>query len=100
MKSSEKQHLKKLLDQIKPQEPAANFEQLIHQDWQRTIAYDESTHRLSEVLTVARLNPKLLTFLVIVAITGSVLLGQHLMSPQDDDLHRIDALSELSLSTI
>ena len=101
MRSIDKKHLKKVFDQIEAQEPSAHFEQRIYQDWQRVVANAERPiYRLSEVLVLAKLHHKLVIFMAIVAITASVLLGQHVLGSQDEDLHRIDALSELSLSTI
>jgi hypothetical protein len=46
------------------------------------------------------LHPRLVALIAIVIITASVLLGQHLLTSPEEELHRIDALSELSLSTI
>jgi len=101
MRSNDKQHLKRVLDQIKVQGPSTHFEQRIYQDWQRTVSnVEQPTHRLSEALVLARLHPRIVGLIAIVAITASVLLGQHLLMSQDEELHRIDALSELSLSTI
>ena len=101
MRANDKKHLKKVLDRIEVQEPSTQFEQRIYQDWQRTVAKTEKpNHGLSEVLVLARLHPKLAALMAFVVIAGSVLLGQHLIASQDDELHRIDALSELSLSTI
>ena len=101
MRASDKKHLKKVLDQIEVQEPSTHFEQRIYQDWQRTVAKTEKpNHGLSEVLVLARLHSKIAALIAFVVIAASVLLGQHLIASQDDELHRIDALSELSLSTI
>jgi len=101
MRSNDKQHLKKVLDQIKAQDPSTHFEQRIYQDWQRMLSNtDQPTHRLSEALVLVKLHPKIIGLIAIVAITASVLLGQHFLMSQDEELHRIDALSELSLSTI
>jgi len=101
MRSKDKQHLKKVLDQIKAQDPSTHFEQRIYQDWQRTVSnVEQPTYRLSEALALARLHPKIVGLIAVVVITASVLLGQHLLTSQDEELHRIDALSELSLSTI
>ena len=101
MRANDKKHLKKVLDQIEVQESSTHFEQRIYQDWQRTVAKTEKpNHGLFEVLVLARLHPKLAALMAFVVIAGSVLLGQHLIASQDDELHRIDALSELSLSTI
>ena len=101
MRSNDKKHLKRVLDQIKVQGPSTHFEQRIYQDWQRTVSnVEQPTHRLSEALVLARLHPRIVGLIAIVAITASVLLGQHLLMSQYEELHRIDALSELSLSTI
>ena len=101
MRANDKKHLKKALDQIEVQEPSIHFEQRIYQDWQRTVAKTEKpNHGLSEVLVLARLHSKIAALIAFVVIAASVLLGQHLIASQDDELHRIDALSELSLSTI
>jgi hypothetical protein len=101
MRVNDKKHLKKVLDQIEVQEPSTHFEQRIYQDWQRVVLkVDRPTHRFTEVLALARLHPRLAALIAMVVITGSVLLGQHLLTNQDEELHRIDALSELSLSTI
>ena len=101
MRSKDKQHLKKVLDQIKAQDPSTHFEQRIYQDWQRTVSnVEQPTYRLSEALALARLHPKIVGLIAVVFITASVLLGQHLLISQDEELHRIDALSELSLSTL
>jgi hypothetical protein len=101
MRSNDKKHLKKMLDQIKVQEASTHLEQRIYQGWQRAVANkDQSTFRLSEVLTLAKLHPRLVGLIAIVVISASVLLGQHLLGSQDEDLHQIDALSELSLSTL
>ena len=101
MRSNDKKHLKRVLDQIKVQGPSTHFEQRIYQDWQRTVSnVEQPTHRLSEALVLARLHPRIVGLIAIVAITASVLLGQHWSSFEDEELHRIDALSELSLSTL
>jgi|GEM_PF-430455 len=102
MRSNEKKQLKKIFDQIEVQNPSIHFEQRIYQDWQRVVAKAEKpNHRFSEVLVHAKVHPRMVVFLVIVAIAASILLAQHLLiSSQDDELRRIDALSELSLSTI
>ena len=101
MRSIDKRHLKKVFDQLEVQEPSTHFEQRIYQDWKKVVVNTEKPiYRLSEVLALAKLHHKLVIFTVIVAISASVLLGQHLLGSQDEDLHRIDALSELSLSTI
>ena len=101
MRANDKKHLKKVLDQIEVQESSTHFEQRIYQDWQRTVAKTEKpNHGLSEVLALARMHPKLTALIAFVVIAASILLGQHLIASQDDELHRIDALSELSLSTI
>ncbi len=101
MRSNDKKHLMKVLDQIEVQEPTTNFEQRIYQDWQRTVSkVDRPTHQFSEVLVLARLHPKFVALIGIAVIIASLLLGQHLLTSQDEELHRIDALSELSLSTI
>lgn len=101
MRANDKKHLKKVLDRIEVQEPSTQFEQRIYQDWQRAVSKgDQPTDRFSEVLVLARLHPRLVTLIAIVIITISVLLGQHLLTSPEEELHRIDALSELSLSTI
>ena len=101
MRANDKKHLKKVLDQIEVQESSTHFEQRIYQDWQRTVSnMEQPTYRLSEALALARLHPKIVGLIAVVVITASVLLGQHLLTSQDEELHRIDALSELSLSTI
>ena len=101
MRSNDKQHLKRVLDQIKVQGPSTHFEQRIYQDWQRRVSnVEQPKHRLSEALVLARLHPKIVGLIAVVVITASVLLGQHLLTSQDEELHRIDVLSELSLSTI
>jgi len=101
MRSNEKKHLKRVLDQIKVQGPSTHFEQRIHQDWQRTVSnVEQPTHRFFNVLVLARLHPRIIGLTAILAITASVLLGQHLLTSEEEELHRIDALSELSLSTI
>lgn len=101
MRSNDKMHLKRVLDQIKVQEPSTHFEQRIYQDWQRTVSnVEQPTYRLSEALALARLHPKIVGLVAVVVITASVLLGQQLLTSQDEELHRIDALSELSLSTL
>ena len=98
MRSNDKKHLKRVLDQIKVQGPSTHFEQRIYQDWQRRVSnVEQPKHRLSEALVLARLHPKIIG---LIAITASLLLGQHFLMSQDEELHRIDALSELSLSTI
>jgi uncharacterized protein YllA (UPF0747 family) len=101
MRSNDKKHLKEVLDQIEVQEPSTRFEARIYQDWQRTVSKeDHPTDRFSEVLVLARLHPRVVGLIAIAVITASVLLGQHFLASQDEELHRIDALSELSLSTI
>jgi len=101
MRANDKKHLKKVLDQIEVQESSTHFEQRIYQDWQRMVSNtDQPTHRFSEALVLVKLHPKIIGLIAIVAITASVLLGQHFLMSQDEELHRIDALSELSLSTI
>ena len=101
MRANDKKHLKKVLDQIEVQESSTHFEQHIYQDWQRAVSKgDQPTDRISEVLVLARLHPRLVALIAIVIITASVLLGQHLLISPEEELHRIDALSELSLSTI
>jgi hypothetical protein len=101
MRSSDKKYLKKVLDQIEVQDPSTDFEQRIYQDWQRTVSNeDQSTHRLTEAMVLVKSHPKIIGLIAIVAITASLLLGQHFLMSQDEELHRIDALSELSLSTI
>ena len=101
MRSNDKKHLRRILDQIKVQGPPTHFEQRIYQDWQRAVSnVEQSTHRLSDALALVRLHPKIVGLIAIVAITASALLGQHLLTSQDEELYRIDVLSELSLSTI
>ena len=101
MRSNDRKHLKKVLDQIEVQGPSAHFEQRIYQDWQKTASnVNQPTHRFSNILVLARLHPKIFGLIVIAVITASVLLGQHWLSFEDEELHRIDALSELSLSTL
>jgi len=101
MRSNDKKHLNRVLDQIKVQGMSTDFEQRIYQDWQRTVSnVEQPTYRLSEALALARLHPKIVGLIAVVVITASVLLGQHLLTSQDEELHRIDALSELSLSTL
>ena len=101
MRANDKKHLKKALDQIEVQEPSTHFEQRIYQDWQRTVAKTEKpNHGLSEVLVLARLHSKIAALIAFVVIAASVLLGQHLLTSPEEELYRIDALSELSLSTI
>jgi len=51
-------------------------------------------------MVLVKSHPKIIGLIAIVAITASLLLGQHFLMSQDEELHRIDALSELSLSTI
>jgi len=101
MRSNDKKYLNKVLDQIEVQDPSTDFEQRIYQDWQRAVTnVEQPTHRLSEALVLPRLHPRIVGLITIVAIAASVLIGQHLLMSQDEELHRIDALSELSLSTI
>jgi len=101
MRSNDKMYLKKALDQIEVQDSSPHFEQRIYQDWQRAVSnVEQPTHRFSNALVLARLHPKIVGLIVIIAIAASVLLGQQLLTSQDEELHRIDALSELSLSTI
>ena len=101
MRSNDKKHLNRVLDQIKVQGMSTDFEQRIYQDWQTTVSnVERPTYRLSEALALARLHPKIVGLIAVVVITASVLLGQHLLTSQDEELHRIDVLSELSLSTI
>ena len=101
MRSNDKKHLNRVLDQIKVQGMSTDFEQRIYQDWQRTVSnVEQPTYRISEALALARLHPKIVGLIAVVVITASVLLGQHLLTSQDEELHRIDVLSELSLSTI
>ena len=101
MRSNDKKYLNKALDQIEVQSPSFDFEQRIYQDWQRAVSKgDQPTDRFSEVLVLARLHPRLVALIAIAIITASVLLGQHLLTSPEEELHRIDALSELSLSTI
>ena len=101
MRSNDKKHFKRALDQIKVQDPSTHFEQRIYQDWQIAVSnLEQPTHRFSNALVLARLHPKIVGLIVIIAIAVSVLLGQQLLTSQDEELHRIDALSELSLSTI
>jgi len=101
MRSNDKKHLNRVLDQIKVQGMSTDFEQRIYQDWQRAVSKgDQPTDLISEVLVLARLHPRIVGLISIVAIVASVLIGQHLLMSQDEELHRIDALSELSLSTI
>ncbi len=101
MRSNDKKYLNRVLDQIKAQGMSTDFEQRIYQDWQTTVSnVERPTYRLSEALALARLHPKIVGLIAVVVITASVLLGQHLLTSQDEELHRIDALSELSLSTL
>ena len=101
MRSNDKMYLKKALDQIEVQDSSPHFEQRIYQDWQRTVSnVEQPTYRISEALALARLHPKIVGLIAVVVITASVLLGQHLLTSEDEELHRIDALSELSLSTL
>ena len=98
MRSNDKKYLNKALDQIEVQSPSFDFEQRIYQDWQRAVTNeDQSTHRLTEAMVLVKSHPKIIG---LIAITASLLLGQHFLMSQDEELHRIDALSELSLSTI
>ena len=102
MKSNDRQVLLNTLEQVKPPDPSANFEQRLHQDWERLVLTSptKSTHGISEVLTFAWAHHKLVIFLAMMAIVASVLLGQRMIASAEDDLQQIDALSELSLSTI
>jgi len=102
MKSNDRQVFLDALEQMKPPDPSANFEQRLHQDWERMVLTSpaKSTHGISEVLTFARTHHKLVIFLAMMAIIASVLLGQGTMGSAEDDLRHIDALSELSLSTM
>ncbi|ANJ00229.1 MULTISPECIES: hypothetical protein [Polynucleobacter] len=102
MRSNDKKYLKKALDQIEVQSSSSDFEQRIYQDWQRTVTkVEKPSNRFSEVLVLLKLHPKRVTFLLIALVITSALLTQKLLvNSQDDELRRIDALSELSLSTI
>jgi hypothetical protein len=101
MKTNERSHLKKAFDRIDVGPLATSLEQRIYQDWQSVVATNQKpSNRISEVLVMAKLHPKSVIFIAIVTIAASVLLGQHFYAAQEDDLHRIDVLSELSLSTI
>jgi hypothetical protein len=101
MRKDERSHLKNAFDRIDVEPLAASLEQRIYQDWQGVVAANQKpSHRISEVLVMAKLHPKSVIFIAIITIVASVLLGQHFYASQDDELRRIDVLSELSLSTI
>ena len=101
MNSIDNEGFRKVFDKIAVEEPSANFEQRVLLDWQRTVLQAERpTHRLSEVLVIAKNHRKSSLLLLMAVLMSSVILSQCLMTSQDDDLRRIDALSELSLSTM
>jgi hypothetical protein len=101
MRSNDQKHLKKILDRIEIQDPSPQFEQRIYKDWERSvIQVEEPNNRLSEVLALVKLHPKIVTLIAIISITASLLLGHYVMMSPDEELHRVDVLSELSLSTL
>ena len=101
MNLTDKHDLQQILDQVQVEEPSANFEQKLFQDWQRIVLQNEQPPtRLSEVMVLAKSHPKLSLLVMTLVLMTSVLLGQYWMASQDEELHRIDALSELSLSTM
>ena len=102
MRPDDKQVLLDALEQIKVPDPSENFEQRLYQDWERVVLTSpaKSTRAISEILMIARGHHKLFIFLAMMAILASVLLGQRMVNSTEDELRRIDALSELSLSTI
>ena len=101
MSSIDKQNLRKMFDQIDVEEPSPNFEHRVFQDWQHTVLRTEKpSTRLSDVLVMAKNHRKFSLLMLMVVLMSSFFLSQCLMTFQDEDLHRIDALSELSLSTM
>ena len=94
-------NLKRVLDQTLIEAPSTHFEQRLHQDWQRIIGSQAHPKRsLSQVLTLAKSRRRIAALLAMMAIMTSILLGQHWLNSQEDDLRQIDTLSELSLSTL
>jgi hypothetical protein len=101
MRTTENKKLQKLLDQISVPSSSAHFEKTLHQDWRRVVHREVyPSHRMSHVLTLAKSHRRLTAFIVAAAFLASALMGQHVLSSQEEDLRQMDTLSELSLSTL
>lgn len=97
----DKEIFKKILDGLNPPQCSNDFESKLNRDWSRLhISVNRDRNIVMNALALARPNLKLSVFLISFLLFGAVLVGQKLINAQDDELERIDPLSELSLSTL
>jgi hypothetical protein len=101
MRTTENKNMQKLLDQIAVPSPSAHFEKILQQDWRRVVPQEVyPSHRIADVLTLAKSHRRLTAFIAAAAFLASALMVQHVLSSQEEDLRQMDTLSELSLSTL
>jgi len=101
MKGDEKQILRQALDHLDIPKPSTQFEKRLIQDWERlALKGRQPVGLFSDVLVLMRLQRKFILLVVSTALILSVFAGRNFLLNQEDDLNRIDVLSELSLSTL
>ena len=91
-------NLKNILNQIEVPRPTPRFEEQLFQDWNRTVIKSSDIKPMASILVLVRRYQKLLYLLVLMMVVGTVVNQNYFKDHHD--LHHIDVLSELSLSTL
>jgi hypothetical protein len=98
---SEGKDLKSILDKIDSPKTSSGFEDRILRDWKRVVpSSSHARHSHTRVLSLVATHPKISVLLASFVLLAAALLTYQAWQNQDEQLNRIDVLSELSLSTL
>jgi hypothetical protein len=98
---SESEKFKKILDKIEHPKPGLGFEDTLIQNWQSmTTIQVARLNAPSRTLSLTAIYPKTTMLSVSFFIMAVILLTYQLAHNHEEQLDRVDVLSELSLSTL
>jgi hypothetical protein len=98
---SKSKSLKNILDKIESPKTSSGFEEKILRDWERSVVAPLPAVRAhTRVVSLVATHPRMSMLLASFVLMAAVLLTYQAWQNQDEQLNRIDVLSELSLSTL
>jgi hypothetical protein len=98
---SKSKNLKSLLDKIDSPKTSSGFEEKILRNWERTVVGSTPNHHShNRVLSIVAAHPRMSMLITSFVLMAAILLTYQVWQNQDEQLNRIDVLSELSLSTL
>jgi hypothetical protein len=93
--------LKNILDKIDAPKTSAGFEEKILRDWERVVVVSSPAVRThARAISLVAAHPRMSILLASFVLMAAALLSYQAWQNQDEQLNRIDVLSELSLSTL